>query len=153
MSPTFPGAQGCLRASIAATVLILGALPLCGHAAKGADPYLQAINAEGDRLESLGKARQEEEQLRRQVTVAKPAAPKAAVAAPVTQQQFEGELRSSFPGSFALYSLMSADEKQVVFSEYQKKNAEGSARFIPAVVKIISITNAKTTSSLRGGGF
>lgn len=120
------------------------------------DPYLAAINAEGNQLESLGRARQEQDALMRQQQAP---APKAAAAAPVrraappaavtTQPQFEDTLRKSFPGSYALYSIMNTDEQGEVYAEFQKKDVEGSARFIPVVVKIIAITSANSSNRAR----
>jgi hypothetical protein len=131
---------------------------LHGTAAPAAspDPYLSAINAEGNQLESLGRARQEQDALLRQQQTP---TPKAAAAAPVrraappaavtTQPQFEDTLRKSFPGSYALYSIMNADEQGEVYAEFQKKDVEGSARFIPVVVKIIAITSANSSNRAR----
>jgi hypothetical protein len=120
------------------------------------DPYLSAINAEGNQLESLGRARQEQDALLRQQQTP---APKAAAAAPVrrasapaavtSQKQFEDTLRKSFPGSYALYSIMNTDEQGEVYAEFQKKDVEGSARFIPVVVKIIAITSSNSTNRAR----
>lgn len=122
--------------------------------AAGPDPYLAAINAEGNRLESLGRARQEQEALVRQQQAPAPAvaAPVRRAAAPATmttQKQFEDTLRKSFPGSYALYSIMSAAEQGEVYAEFQKKDVEGSARFIPVVVKIIAITSANSSNRAR----
>jgi hypothetical protein len=134
----------------AVAVLLGSFFMLTAHAAKGNDPYLQAINSEGNRLESLGKAHEEREQLERLQSTKKKGAATApvtnATAAPANIQGFETALRDSFPGSFALYSLMDTDEKAQVYAEYQKKKSDGLARFTPVVVKIISITNAKRVS-------
>jgi len=116
------------------------------------DPYLSAINAEGGKLESLGKAKQEQETLLRleaeEKKQAKPQQAKPAVAAtPANAKNFEDELQRSFPGSYALYSLMNSNEKQQVLAEYQKKTAEGAGRYIPVIKKIIAITNAKRVHS------
>jgi hypothetical protein len=113
------------------------------------DPYLSALNAEGGKLESLGKAKQEQEALMRleasekkQATPPQPA--KTATAASSTSaKSFEDDLQKSFPGSYALYSLMDANEKQQVLAEYQQRKSEGAARYIPVIKKIIAITNAK----------
>jgi hypothetical protein len=116
------------------------------------DPYLQAINAEGNRLEFLGKAKVEQEKLLRLEAAEKKQAdarPVAAAAAPVSQSGFEEALRRRFPGNYALYDLMNPEEKHQVYAEYQKKNAEGSARFVPAVMKIITITNASSANRAR----
>jgi heme exporter protein D len=138
---------GCWHA---VAVLLGSFFMLTAHAAKGNDPYLQAINSEGNRLESLGKAQEEREQLERLQSTKKKGAVTApatnAAAAPVNIQGFETALRDSFPGSFALYSLMDNAEKDLVYAEYQRKKSEGLARFTPVVVKIIAITNAKRAS-------
>jgi len=125
---------------------IVGA-SLSAHAA-GPDPYLSAINAEGNRLESLGKAKQEQETLLRLESAekkqAKPVPPaKPAAGTTVSAKFFEDELQRSFPGSYALYSLMDPSEKQQVLAEYQQKYSEGAGRYIPVIKKIIVITNAK----------
>ena len=131
-------------------VLLGSFFVLTAHAAKGNDPYLQAINSEGNRLESLGKAQEEHAQLERLQSTKKKGAVTTpatnAAAAPVNIQGFETALRDSFPGSFALYSLMDNAEKDLVYAEYQRKKYEGLARFTPVVVKIIAITNAKRVS-------
>lgn len=139
------------RVATAAALVLL----LSGTAAPAAspDPYLSALNAEGNKLESLGRARQEQEELVRQQRAAAPAAPvrraSAAPAPATTQKHFEDTLRVSFPGSYALYSIMNADEQREVYAEFQKKDVEGSARFIPVVVKIIAITSANSSNRAR----
>jgi len=129
----------------AVAVLLGSFFMLTAHAAKGNDPYLQAINTEGNRLESLGKAQKEREQLERLQSVKKNESATApamnATATSTNIQGFETALRDNFPGSFALYSLMTSAEKGQVYSEYQKKKSDGIARFIPVVMKIIAITN------------
>ena len=130
--------------------------------AQAADDYLKAIEAEGNDLEFLGQAKKEQEMLMRSTPPrAKPAPkPKAAAPAPkptarasatapapstsstdsVTQPEFERALRGSFPGSYALYSLMEPKEKESVFREYKEADSEGTIRFLPAVTKIISLS-------------
>lgn len=121
---------------------------LVGSAAHGADDYLSAIEAEGNRIEFLGKARQEEEAVRRlqQSQAARastvPAANQAPVA-PSSMRGFEDQLRAEFPGSFALYSLMDAKERETVYAEFGKSKSTGAARFLPVVSKIIVITTQK----------
>lgn len=124
--------------------------------AAGPDPYLSAINAEGNQLESLGRAQQEQEALVRQHQVpakapatAAPVRRAAAPAPETTQKHFEETLRKSFPGSYALYSIMNAEEQREVYAEFQKKDVEGSARFIPVVVKIIAITSSNSSNRAR----
>ena len=138
--------------AILVTVL-LGQLSATAMAAKDADPYLSAINAEGNRLESLGKAKQEEEALlreeKRSASAPATARPKTTTTANVSQQQFEDALRQSFPGSYALYNLMDSGEKKDVFVEYNKRHVDGPARFIPAVKKIIAITSASSENRAR----
>lgn len=156
MTMSFPGTPARVCAASAArhrgargwhaVAVLLGSLfILTAHAAKGDDPYLQAINTEGNRLESLGKAQKEREQLERLQSVKKNETATApgtnATATPTNIQGFETALRNNFPGSFALYSLMNTTEKGQVYAEYQKKKSDGIARFIPVVMKIITITN------------
>lgn len=120
------------------------------------DDYLKAIEAEGDRLEFLGQAKKEHEMLMRVAPQAKvsqkptAAQKKTAKAAPATdaatrtsseRAEFELALRKSFPGSFALYSLLEPQEKEAVFNEYERSNSEGTIRFLPAVTKIISFNS------------
>lgn len=142
--------RGWIAVIPALMFMLHGAAP-----AAGPDPYLAAINAEGNQLESLGRARQEQEALVRQHQTPAPAAAAAPVrraAAPApatTQKQFEDTLRKSFPGSYALYSIMNADEQGEVYAEFQKKDVEGSARFIPVVVKIIAITSSNSSNRAR----
>lgn len=128
------------------------------------DAYLDAINAEGDRLEVMGQAKKEQELLMRsapapskestkpkpvqkkQVKAAPAPAPSTATArapSPATNQEFEQALRKSFPGSYALYSLLEPKQQEAVFNEYDQSSAEGPARFLPVVTKIISFTTAK----------
>ena len=160
MTTSFPATLARVRAAPAmhrgarcwhAVAVLLGSFfMLTAHAAKGNDPYLQAINSEGNRLESLGKAQEEHAQLERLQSTKKNGAVTApatkAMAAPTNLQGFETALRDSFPGSFALYSLMDTAEKDLVYAEYQKKKSDGLARFIPVVMKIIAITNSKRVS-------
>lgn len=143
------------------------------HRAEAAsDDYLKAIDAEGQRLEPLGQAKKEQEILMRGAATApvkespkkkeshrtktktaqkkpeKPAvspAPAPAPAAPasVSFQEFEHALSSNFPGSYALYSVLNAQEKEAVYTEYQNAKAGGTSRFLPVVTKIISITTSR----------
>lgn len=135
--------------------------------AHAADDYLKAIEAEGNELEFLGQAKKEQELLMRSTPPrAKPApkpraaapAPKPAVktsitspasstAAPdsVSQTEFEKALRGSFPGSYALYSLLEPKDKESVFREYREADSEGTIRFLPAVTKIISLSGKART--------
>lgn len=129
------------------------------HAA-GKDGYLDAIEAEGNRLEFLGKAKKEQEMLLRHTqapasTLAKPQAaiPPNSTPAPattagpaVTQVQFERVLKERLPGSFALYDLLEQREKEAVFREYASAKSEGTIRFLPAVNKIIALTSASNKS-------
>jgi hypothetical protein len=121
--------------------LILGV----GASAPAAADYLSAIQAAGEKLPPLGQARKEEETLRRlqqqqpaPAAAAKPAAPVAG-----GMKGFEEQLRGQFPGSFALYALMDNREKEQVYGEFQSSKGDGSARFLPVVTRIISISTAK----------
>lgn len=136
--------------------------------AQAADSYLDAINAEGDRLEVLGQAKKEQELLMRSAPASSkentkpkpvqkkqvkatpapvpstaPSAAAARVPGSATNQEFEQALRKNFPGSFALYSLLEPKQQEAVFNEYDQSTAEGPARFLPVVTKIISFTTAK----------
>lgn len=125
------------------------------HAANASDDYVKFIEAEGNRLEFLGQAKKEQEMLLRNVPtpakaspISKAATPKHAVKAPpappsasVTQQEFEKSLRESLPGSYKLYTLFEAHEKESVFREYENAKTEGTIRFLPAVTKILSLTS------------
>lgn len=115
---------------------LLGAL-LSGApcAAPAASDYLSAINEEGDRLESLGKARRERELLEQRAS--QPSAVKAVAA---DQVQFERELNGEFPASYALYSMMSADDRAKVYAEYQQSRSGGAARFFPVLNRIIALS-------------
>lgn len=139
-----PIRSGRLAGALLATLLGWAAVP-----AGASDPYLAAINAEGNRMESLGRARQEQDALVRQHRGAAPAARSTAAATVTSQQQFEDMLRTNFPGSYALYSIMTPAEQQEVYGEFQKKDVEGTARFIPVVVKIIAITSANSANRAR----
>jgi len=131
--------------------------------AQAADSYLDAINAEGDRLEVLGQAKKEQELLMRGAPPSKesaksktaqkkqvkatpataPSATSARAPGSATNQEFEQALRKNFPGSFALYSLLEPKQQEAVFNEYEQSSSEGPARFLPVVTKIISFTTAK----------
>ncbi len=150
---------------LTATLLGFGFTPGAGISrAHAADDYLKAIEAEGDQLEFLGQAKKEQEMLMRSTPPRAKPAPKPKAAAPVqapkqtarasatapapstsspdsvTQPEFEKALRGSFPGSYALYSLMEPKEKESVFREYKEADREGTIRFLPAVTKIISLS-------------
>lgn len=144
--------------SVLTGLLVLGLISITSFSPSAytaeADPYLSAINVEGGKLESLGKAKKEEEALlrleaaeRKQARPQQPAQPQkpATDASSVNAKAFEDDLQKSFPGSYALYSLMDSGEKQQVLAEYQKRSAEGAGRYIPVIKKIIAITNAKRT--------
>lgn len=121
----------------ALVAVLLAAAPL--PATASAD-YLNAINEEGDRLETLGKARAERERLQRIEPVAQPAAAKPAA---TDQAAFERELNTEFPASYALYSLMSPDERAKVYAEYQQSRTRGAARFFPVLNRIIALSTNK----------
>ena len=130
--------------------------------AHAADDYLKAIEAEGNELEFLGQAKKEQELLMRSTTPRSKQTPKPKAAAPapkqtvrtsvtapasstaapdsVSQTEFEKALRGSFPGSYALYSLLEPKDKESVFREYREADSEGTIRFLPAVTKIISLS-------------
>ena len=130
--------------------------------AHAADDYLKAIEAEGNELEFLGQAKKEQELLMRSTPPRSKPAPKPKAAAPapkqtvrtsvtapasstaapdsVSQTEFEKALRGSFPGSYALYSLLEPKDKESVFREYREADSEGTIRFLPAVTKIISLS-------------
>jgi len=129
------------------------------------DTYLDAINAEGDRLEVLGQAKKEHELLMRSAPASKESAKSrtaqkkqvkatpapvtstapasASASSSVTNQEFEQALRKNFPGSYALYSLLDPKQQEAVFNEYEQSSSDGPARFLPVVTKIISFTTAK----------
>lgn len=141
------------------------------HRAEAAsDDYLKAIDAEGQRLEPLGQAKKEQEMLMRgaalapakesskkkeshrartktvqkksEQTAATPAlAPASAIPASVSFQEFERSLSSNFPGSYALYSILSPPEKEAVFGEYQNAKTGATIRFLPAITKIIAYSS------------
>lgn len=132
-------------------VLILAALLLAsGYAsfAAGADDYISAVTAEGERLETLGKARREEERLRQTIERRRQSPPPAAAAkAPAqdlpttpTRAQFEQELRREFPYSYALYVLLTEKEKDEVYGEFLKGRDGGAAWFLPALKKIVGFS-------------
>ncbi len=133
-------------------LLLVSALPLTAVAQPSND-YLKAINEEGSRLESLGKAREERAKLEKRMAKAAPAAkppakaPEKALAAAAQPAEdrgaFERRLQTEFPGSYALYSMLATDEKSQIFDEYQKSNAEGASRFFPVVNKIIAMSTRK----------
>jgi hypothetical protein len=120
-----------------------------------ADDYLQAIEAEGGRLKVVGKARQEQERLRR---APPPAAAGRGAQAAATQASgaangvgaFELALRQDYPGSYALYALLDAGEKDQVYGEYQQSRGEGAARYLPVVNRIITLTTAKNRARAAG---
>lgn len=127
------------------------------------DDYTAAIEAEGNRLEYLGKAKREHEMLMRQTptagapkrnapsphpTASKLPAPPAASAAattPVTKSQFESALHERLPGSYALYEMLEPAERDAVFREYENAGTEGTIRFLPAVNKIIALSSKGKT--------
>jgi hypothetical protein len=134
-------------------VLVLCIALLASSAARAADDYLSAIEAEGSRIEFLGKARQEEEAVRRLQQTSTPVVAPAASAAqakatPASMRGFEDQLRDQFPGSFALYSLMDAQEREMVYAEFGKSKSTGAARFLPVVSKIIGITTQKRAKGI-----
>lgn len=141
-------------ATLAAIVaLTLATLPATVRAAP-ADDYTREIMAEGSRLETLGQAQRERETLEKSMAKSRPASStaKKAAAAPApapapapkeSQATFETKLRDAFPASFALYSLLTPEEKSTVRAEYDQSNNPGAARFHPVVSKIISLSTKK----------
>lgn len=148
--------------ALTAALLGFNFIPGAISQAHAADDYLKAIEAEGDQLEFLGQAKKEQEMLMRSTPPRTKPTPKPKAAAPapkqtarasatapapftassdsVSQLDFEKALRGSFPGSYALYTLMDQKEKESVFREYKEADSEGTIRFLPAVTKIISLS-------------
>ncbi len=136
----------------AVVALTLGTVPTLLQAAP-ADDYTREIMAEGSRLETLGQAQRERETLEKSMAKARPAAAKKTAPAPVptpaaagpqeSQATFETKLRNAFPASFALYSLLTPEEKTAVRAEYDQSSNPGAARFHPVVSKIISLSAKK----------
>ncbi len=140
-------------AAITGLLLSLAVAPPTGQAAP-ADDYTREIMAEGGRLETLGQAQREREKLEKSMAKSRPVAPSAKKAptpaspAPAaepkeSQATFETKLRNAFPASFALYSLLTPEEKTLVRAEYDQSNSPGAARFHPVVSKIISLSGKK----------
>lgn len=144
-------------AALTATValLSLGAVLPMGHAAP-ADDYTREIMAEGNRMETLGQAHREREKLEKSMARSRAAgarktapvpaptpAPAAAAAPKESNAAFETKLRETFPASFALYSLLSPEEKTAVRTEYDQSTSPGVARFHPVVSKIIAFSAKK----------
>jgi|GEM_PF-2903785 len=152
--------RGARRAALPAAIVALisfGAMPQAGHAAP-ADDYTREIMAEGSRLETLGQAQREREKLEKSMAKSRPApstarkaaaapaptpVPAAAPAPKESQAAFETKLREAFPASFALYSLLTPEEKNTVRAEYDQTDSPGAARFHPVVSKIISLSTKK----------
>jgi hypothetical protein len=136
--------------ALAVLVILLAPPPVVAG-----DPYLDAINAEGDRLETLGQAKKEEELLRREAPAAAAtnrtpgpalaARTKGTGAAPGVKSamDFENVLHENFPGSYALYAVLDNSEKESVFNEYQKSRSDGPGRFLPVVSRIITLTTIR----------
>lgn len=144
-------------AAITGLLLSLAVAPPTGQAAP-ADDYTREIMAEGGRLETLGQAQREREKLEKSMAKSRPApstarkaaaapaptpAPAAAPAPKESQAAFETKLREAFPASFALYSLLTPEEKNTVRAEYDQTDSPGAARFHPVVSKIISLSTKK----------
>lgn len=128
------------RRPVALELVALLTVALAGapSAARAADDYLSAINEEGDRLESLGRAREERARLERDAGEPRAAKPDA-----TDQAAFERELNAQFPASFALYSMLNADERTQVYAEYRQAHARGAARFFPVLNRIIALSTQK----------
>lgn len=150
--PVRQGASAVRRIATLTTVvaLTLGTIPTLLQAAP-ADDYTREIMAEGSRLETLGQAQRERETLEKSMAKARPAAAKKTAPAPTpvaagpqeSQAAFETKLRNAFPASFALYSLLTPEEKTAVRAEYDQSSNPGAARFHPVVSKIISLSAKK----------
>lgn len=137
---------GGRRAAAIAVLLSLAAVPPAGNA-QPMDDYTREIMAEGSRLETLGEAHREREILEKSMAKSRPAPKpeKAAVtvAPKETDAAFEANLRATFPASFALYSLLTPEEKTAVRAEYDQSTSPGAARFHPVVSKIIAFSTKK----------
>lgn len=129
LSATRPRVAALLACALVAA-LVAGAPP-----AAASSDYLRAINEEGDRLETLGKAREERERLERRAVQPAAARPVAA-----DQAAFERELNAEFPASYALYSMMSPEDRAKVYAEYQQSRSGGAARFFPVLNRIIALS-------------
>lgn len=128
--------------------------------AAAADDYVSAVTTEGERLETLGKARLEEERLRQRIersrqspppptATAAAKAPAQASVTPYTRAQFEQELLKEFPYSYALYVGLSENEKNEVYEEFRKGRDVGAARFLPALKKLIGFSSGRHNHKVR----
>ncbi len=126
----------------------------CAATATATDDYLHAIMAEGERLEMLGKARQEEAQLQQRIERSRKLPPPAAAAGasktlahdtptPSSRAQFEQKLLEEFPYSYSLYVRLTEQEKDEVYGAFRKGQNDGSARFLLALKKIIVFSTGR----------
>lgn len=142
-----------VAALAAATLLLAGLAGAAQGADVSADEYLKSVREEGGRVELLDRAKRERDQIEKRVgrhaapeAQPKPAKSGAGESAPsgtapsgAEHAHFEQELRSAYPGSYALYTTLGPEGQTKVFAEFQQSRATGSARYIPAVNKIIAL--------------
>ena len=91
-----------------------------------ADDYLDSINAEAKRIETITRAKKELERTQAQRMTSKPAPQEAAPVAPRQGlTNMESELRQLYPAAYALYVKMDTAGKRKVLDEYLKSAQRG----------------------------
>jgi hypothetical protein len=109
-----------------------------------ADDYLDSINAEAKRIETITRAEKELERAKVQPTASKPAPKKATPSAPQPHRmEMEDELRLRYPAAFSLYTKMDAKGKQRVLDEYLKADQGGSFSRQAAAIQFIITSSIK----------
>jgi hypothetical protein len=113
------------------TLLVLTAVTAAGLPAFGLpaspsdDAYLRAVQAEGEKLTPLDRARAE---IRADENREKSAAGNGRVRTPVDLGAFERLLNADAPASFSLYSRLKGDQKLSVYEVYRKNGKLSEAK-------------------------
>ena len=108
---------------LSATPGALLALP-AAHAAGSDDDYLRAIQAEGNKLETLNRAREE---LRQGDQPEQPAVAQR-TAKPVDTATFEEALNREAPATYKLYAGLPAEKRKIVYDLYLREGKIASAK-------------------------
>jgi hypothetical protein len=122
------------------SLLLIAAISLAvaGPAAAAGDPYLQGLREEAGKLERLGQAKKEIEQLEKQGggQSQKKAAPSVAPLSPAEVTLFENGLKQ-YPAGYGLYNQLDAKQQRIVFLEYAQTTGHSGIRYLAAIKLII----------------
>ncbi len=122
----------------ACSSLVIGWVLMVGGTSWAAeDPYLAGLHDEAQKLDSLDRAKKEQEMAERGAAPPPKMQAAAKPSANARQVEFETELEQ-YPAGFGLYSKLNTKDRDTVFQEYLK--ASPNRRHAAAIRKTIELS-------------